>query len=42
MHVVLLRTEPSGENSLVASHFLDWRVLLLKTQVCVIPSLLPW
>ena len=32
--MVMLRHEPSGDTTLVGSHFLDWRVLLLKCAEC--------
>ncbi len=28
VHMVLIKTEPSGETSVVTSHFLEWRPVL--------------
>ena len=34
IHVVLTHRLPSGETTVVGSHFLDWRVLLAKCSAC--------
>ena len=28
VHLVLIRTDPSGETSLVTSHYFEWRLVL--------------
>jgi hypothetical protein len=35
IHLVLVRREATGDVAVVGSHFLDWRVLLLKTHVWI-------
>ena len=32
VHLVLIKTEPSGDTSLVSSHFLEWRSVLTSQE----------